>query len=304
MQVQPLGSEGSSHLIPLAAAKLVRDAECARVVEALEANGQEVVVLKGPSVAAWLYDPSYERTYTDIDILVAPDAADKVGDLLAERGYRRLGVDLPMDRPWYARSYVGRSDCPVEVHRTLPGIGASPEDAWGVLSRRTVSMDVGSRAVRVFDEGARLMHLVLHAWHHAGIASHVGEDLRRAREQVAEEVWGDAHRLATDLKADEAFATGLAMVPGGSPLRNVAVPGGALPDPAVDAASWFRELQGFRQKVRYLAVKMFPPVDFMRSWSPMADRNRAGLALAYVGRPFWVVARGVRGFLSMRPTNR
>lgn len=304
MQAGLLGSQGSSHLISYAAAKLVRDAECARVVEALEAEGQEVIVLKGPSVADWLYDPSYERAYTDIDILVHPDAVERVGAVLGERGYRRVGVELPMDRPWYARSYMGRSSCPMEVHRTLPGVGASPIDVWTVLSRKTVSMEVAGRPVRVFDETARLMHIVLHAWHHAGTAPHIEEDLRRARQRVEGDAWRDAERLATELKADEAFMAGLAMVPGGSPLGAPAVTERALPDPAVAAASWFRDLPGFGQKTRYLAAKMFPPADFMRDWSPMAGRNRAGLALAYVGRPFWVVARGVRGFLSMRPTNR
>lgn len=304
MQAGLLGSQGPSHPVSQAAAKLVRDAECARVVGALEAEGQEVVVLKGPSVAAWLYDPAYERAYTDIDILVDPGAVDEVERTLREKGYRRLGVELPMDRPWYARSYMGASGCPVEVHRTLPGVGVSPADAWSTLSGRTVSMEVGGRGVRVFDETARLMHVVLHAWHHAGAVAHIGEDLRRARENVRDEVWRDANRLASALKADEAFVAGLAMIPGASPVVDLTGTRGALPDPILDAARWFGDLRGFRQKVRYLAAKMFPPPDFMRTWSPMADRTRAGLALAYVGRPFWVMARGIRGFLSMRSTNR
>ena len=42
---------------------------------------------------------------------------------------------------------------------------------------------------------------------------------------------------------------------------------------------------GLRAKARLAIGWTFPPPDFMRTWSPLARRGRAGLALAYVWRP-------------------
>lgn len=47
-----------------------------------------VATVKGPVFARRIYpDPSL-RTYTDIDLLAAPDAVPRLGDLLASRGFR------------------------------------------------------------------------------------------------------------------------------------------------------------------------------------------------------------------------
>ena len=42
----------------------------------------------------------------------------------------------------------------------------------------------------------------------------------------------------------------------------------------------------------------------MRDWRPIASRNRIGLALAYVYRPFWLAWWAPRGYVAWRRAKR
>lgn len=284
-----------------AAANLILDAVCARVVDRLDSAGIEAVVLKGPSIARWLYEHPRDRTYVDVDLLVHPAAIGLTGEVLENMGFEAHFVELPFDRPWYARSFIGPDDVVVEVHRTLPGLVASPTEAWDVLRAKTVRMEVAGHSVDVLDEPARAMHVALHAWHHGSSSPHVIEDLCRAAKILPRRVWNEARDLAEQLGAQGAFDHGLQYAP--EELRESLGVAKRLPTPsnaAIDATSWFLQLQGDRTKARYLLVKMFPPTEFIRTWSPLARRSRVGLVMAHVGRPFWVVGRGVRGLVKSR----
>jgi hypothetical protein len=58
-----------------AALSLAVDRAIAEVVPRLLEGGVQVILLKGPSHARWLYDDPDQRTYTDCDLLVPPDEA-------------------------------------------------------------------------------------------------------------------------------------------------------------------------------------------------------------------------------------
>ena len=47
------------------------------------------LLLKGPAFARWLYDDSRERSYRDIDLLVAPERIAAAGAALSELGFER-----------------------------------------------------------------------------------------------------------------------------------------------------------------------------------------------------------------------
>ncbi|UCF69053.1 MAG: nucleotidyltransferase family protein, partial [Acidobacteriota bacterium] len=62
-------------------------AEAARALEALDARGVVSLVLKGVSLARTVYEHPAERSFRDIDLLVAPEDVATALDALAEIGY-------------------------------------------------------------------------------------------------------------------------------------------------------------------------------------------------------------------------
>jgi hypothetical protein len=69
-----------SRALRLTAHALARDVATAEVVEALRAAGVRSIVLKGPSIARWLYADGQPRPYGDTDLLVSPADLD-IGNL-------------------------------------------------------------------------------------------------------------------------------------------------------------------------------------------------------------------------------
>jgi hypothetical protein len=53
-------------------------------------------------------------------------------------------------------------------------------------------------------------------------------------------------------------------------------------------------------KLRFVARHLVPPAGYMRVWLPIARRNRAGLALAYLYRPLWLAKGLVPALLARR----
>src|SRR5438270_41821 len=82
------------------------DAVTAEVVTALDGAGVDCLLLKGPSIAGWLYEEG-ARTYSDTDLLVAPDRLPAARATLAELGFRNEfgslphpGMESPPSAPW------------------------------------------------------------------------------------------------------------------------------------------------------------------------------------------------------------
>lgn len=51
---------------------LVIDGRCRTVVRQLERDGLPRILLRGATIAGWLYRDPTERTYNDLDVLVSP----------------------------------------------------------------------------------------------------------------------------------------------------------------------------------------------------------------------------------------
>ena len=85
---------------------------------------------------------------------------------------------------WFRRS--DRSV--VDLHDTLFGVEADPEQAWALLSEETETMRIGTLEVETLGHPARLLYVVLHAAQHE---SHRFEqplkDLERALRHAEEQ---------------------------------------------------------------------------------------------------------------------
>ncbi len=73
-----------------AALRLSLDAALESWSSAFAADGVQPLLLKGPAFARWLYDDPSERTYIDLDLLVAPEQLEPARRTLAKRGFEQV----------------------------------------------------------------------------------------------------------------------------------------------------------------------------------------------------------------------
>jgi hypothetical protein len=285
-----------------AAQRLRIDYATAEVLRAFDDAGIPSILLKGPSLVRWLYDPGESRTYVDGDLLVPPESYEAAGRLLASLGFEAELDDAAMPEWWREHGvswYRATDRASVDLHRTLAGLEAEPPRVWEALSRQTEPVEVANYTARALSIPARALHVALHAAHHGGSTRQVDE-LRRALERTGDETWRAAAELARELGALDALASGLRFTPAGAALadrlglgdrRGVGV---ALRAAGTVGGTLTIERflsSGTSSRLSILRYKLFPPATFMRKWSPLARRGPVGLVLAYLWRPLWIVSR-------------
>ena len=287
-----------------AAQALTLDAALAEVVRAMHQRGIRPLLIKGPAVAHWLYDDPGERTYEDLDLLVAPEQFGAAGAALAELGFRDTGRRLlahersPNEAMWVRdREHL----VIVDLHHWLYLLRAPAERVWAALTTGSGTRRVAGVSVDTPSPAAHLVILVQHAAQHGAGTPKPLEDLRRAIARVEVATWQRAAALATELGASGTMREGLALVSGGNELadrlalatdaaRIVRLRAAGAPD---TSAGFERLLatRGVRGRVRLIGGELAPSPSFMRLWKPLARRGRLGLALAYAWRPWWLAAK-------------
>jgi Uncharacterised nucleotidyltransferase len=269
---------------------LAIDKYTGEAIAVLESEGIDVLLIKGPVIAAWLY-PAEVRRYNDGDLLVAPSSWDRAVALLEQMGF----VDYlrPLGHP-RMESQAGtgfrRGLESIDLHSTLAGLGAPAQDVWDALWPRARTLAVSGRSVHVPDRPAVLMHIALHAAHH--VEGRPLEDLERAIAAATDDEWRAAAALAAELGGLEAFASGMRLLADGAAiavrldLAEAGSVGYDLRVAQVPLAEALHELMAapVREKLRIIAREVFPNAAFMRWWMPMARRGRAGLIASYPRR--------------------
>lgn len=289
---------------------LAVDAVTAEVCAALEEAGVVSLLLKGPTIARWLYEEG-SRSYTDTDLLVDPDRLDEARVVLRRLGFvpafgtiPHPGMESPPSAPWVRGPFA------VDLHETLPGAEVPRQQVWEVMRDGSVDLEVGGRRVRALGEAQRLAHVALHAAHHGPHTPQPMNDLVRALARVGHDTWIQAGETALAVGAAEAFWHGLALSDEGRSLTGrlgldaPRAASRALMEldgvPVAAGLERLRRTHGVRPRVRLLAAEVLPAPEFMRWWSPLARRSRRGLIAAYVWRIFYLALRtpaGVRSWL-------
>lgn len=268
----------------------------AEVIGALEARGIDVLLVKGPVIARWLY-PGEVRGYADGDLVVAAANWDQAVALLQELGFQDYLGPLrhPRMESQAGTAFLRGTDC-IDLHSTLPGLRTDPENVWRTLWATAETQEIGARVVRVPDRCAVLMHIALHAVHH--VKGKPLEDLARAVDTASDEQWRAAAGLAARLDGLEAFASGMRLLPQAAvvaarldlagtgsvefDLRQAQVPLAEGLNQLLSAPLW--------TKPRIIAREVFPSTAFMRWAMPLARRGRAGLLVSYPLR-WWSLMR-------------
>jgi Uncharacterised nucleotidyltransferase len=189
----------------VAARALATDAVCAEVVAAWRAAGVDSVLLKGPTVAEWLY-AGETRGYEDADLLVAPKDVWLAAAVLGRLGF----APFPEHVSSHAHPWVRQTDgAIVDLHvRLWWGPQRPPERVFSELQGWLEVEQFGGVSVNVLNLPARALAVALHAAHDPE-AWKPREDLRRALALTPLEVWRDAEGLADRLRALSAMAEGL-----------------------------------------------------------------------------------------------
>jgi hypothetical protein len=175
----------------------------------------------------------------------------------------------------------------VELHCQLPGLDGDPDAIWGCLAASPELQVIAGVELRVPDRDTVLLHVVLHAAHHANLVDGKPlEDLRRALAAVEEPVWSRALELARAYQGVPAFAAGLRLLPEGRDLACRLGLGEVRSlqheirrEDNVIAEELYALLSadlGIRRKFAIAASDIFPRPDYMRWWSPLARRGKLG----------------------------
>ncbi len=305
-----------SYAARITAGNLRADHAAACVLEAFQRDGVSSLLLKGPSLARWLYPEGGVRAYIDCDVLV-PGAGHSVAvAVLVEQGYE-AALDERRMPGWWREHAVGfwhaRAGI-VDLHRTLPGVGVDDQVVWSVLFERAERLLVGHFSANVLSIDARALHVALHAAQHGeGLASSLS-DLDRALELAGEATWRSAARLAQELQATEAFAAGLSLRPAGRALiSSLGVPEAQSVGVALQAAGArpealtvdrFVRASGVRARAAIIRHKLLPPGTFMRAWAPDARQGGWRLWSAYGGRVAWVIRQAAPAVRTWRRARR
>lgn len=282
------------------------DAVTAAAVAALGRAGVTSLLLKGPTVADWLYDDPAQRSYVDSDLLVEPSSFDAARSALAEAGFRRVDAPAAWVSP-HAENWCRTGEPAVDLHWWIPGTGA-PVAAWRALRSGAAEIDVGGARTLALGLTARTLLLPLHAAWHGNESPRAVRDLERAIERLLRADWEAAAALARELDAEDAFAAGLRQIPAGARLADsLSLPPGDAIFPRGGAARILVSISGARrrrERLRALARAAFPSPRYMRWLSPLARRGRAGLAAAYARRLAAGVAELPRALRSARAARR
>lgn len=270
------------------------------VVSAMDAAGIPTILLKGPSIARWLY-PDGGRTYADTDLLVQASEHARAGDVLRAIGFvDRFEGFHPVERrphPVEETAFVrpahpgdGRG-AEVDLHRNLPGLTTPDERLWDVLVGQTTTLPVGGRQVRVLDRTGVALHVVLHAVQH-GFGLHTDEDLRRAIAAMPADDWGPVAALAARLGVDNVLGLGLRHHPRGAAIAD----GLGLPQLSITGSPYrwaflggprgaaslglLREAPTLREKARWIRWQMVPSPAKVRYVAASPSR-KGSLARSY-----------------------
>lgn len=293
---------------------LVLDESCRRIARHLTAAGQPFIMLKGATIAGWLYPDPSQRTYVDLDVLVPPADEERVVALFAEIGFSPLlsaGTrDLlsPEEQP--LRNGIGVD---VDLHTALKGVRLPREEAWPILWAATESWDWAGTPVPALAPPARALHLALHLAQNGLADGKAAQDLRLGIARVEHETWTAAAELADRLRATDAFTAGLTALPEGAELADrLGLAALASVEYRMRAASVFPPAarlerllaeRSWRRRAATLRAYLFPSADWLRMHDPRAT-TPWGLVRARAGYAAGLLPRAVRAVRERRRFRR
>jgi len=303
------------------------DAAAAEIFEAFAAGGVEGLLLKGAALSRQLYTDRERRSYSDIDLLVAPRDMGPARDALARLGYRSadLGIDdvgrVVHEERWGAvgpspqQPTLARGRPPLDLHFWLAGSQASPQVAWDALAAKRIYIELADGHVPVLNRVGLAMHLAMHAAQHGPAYVKGLHELALGLERWPFDVWEEAAGLAAEIEAAASFAAGLRLVPTGVKVaQRLSLPDTARLDWEIRHAAErprgafhvqaLVEARGLRARAGIVRRALIPRREWIAMKHPWARAGGARLVAAYglhlMRAPLW----GVRAWWFRRRAQR
>jgi hypothetical protein len=274
------------------------DQAAAEVLAALSEAGVDALLLKGRGLATLLYGPGCDRSFSDVDLLVAPADLEAAEDALAGLGYAEAdgGIDdiggVVHAQAWRRTAPRSDGDPPIDLHRRFPGSRADPAVTWVALLARRAWIELGGRPAPVLDRVGQAMHLATHAAQHGPAAVKHVHELELALASWPAEVWESAAVLAGEIGATEPFAAGLRL------CRRGAAVAAQLGLPGTDGLDWalrhrserppgtfhlqaLAEVRSLRGRLDVLRRSLFPRREWIVQQHPWARRGGLRVVAAY-----------------------
>lgn len=267
----------------------------AQAHQVLGAAGVPSLVLKGPSLSAWLYVDG-ARTYADADVLVPPGRREEALVALRTRG---LEPSIPGLRLSEAgdHSVALRAPAPsgveLDLHTSFPGAEVSAQRFWEVCWDSRVPGSAAHRSVWFLGPSCRALLVALHAARDGYSALVSTQDLQQLLRTAEPDLWTSVFEMARALRAESALRAGLSLVSAGADVPTAAESGAEI------GAEWrLRSRHGsgphlvllrlvnasWRERLRLLRDEAVPSAAFMRSAWPLARRGTIGLVAAHACR--------------------
>lgn len=130
----------------------------------LAASGISMLLLKGPHLAATLYDDPLQRVYCDLDILVKPEHYYRAAKILLANDFKLFSFNrrrLASEKADYQLQMRSPRGVVVELHRALADASQFRSDIEG-FSERSEEFKFGELNVRGLGTEDLLLHLCLH----------------------------------------------------------------------------------------------------------------------------------------------
>jgi hypothetical protein len=168
---QPIFERIRRTTLLVAIANLIRNEELTRLARAFHQAGIEIIPMKGPSLAERVYGDVALRIFSDLDILIRPEAVPAAKGLLVELGYQpepmapgQEQLHLRVECEYAFSRQDGNLPLFIEIHwAVMPGIFGNLLDAVGVWKRSVAGSEPGTRRMSCEDE---LLYLCIHGWKH------------------------------------------------------------------------------------------------------------------------------------------
>lgn len=153
--------------------RTVLEARLAQLTAALDEAGVRYAVLKGPALAATVYDPPWLRPYGDIDLLLQVPSWPRVRALLQQLGYAVSDADTLAAAQRYPGDGLNSIACTLphaqvllEVHFDLLQLGWSSPAMSGLWSRLRSAPLGNGRAIAVLAPEEQVLQACVHLFYH------------------------------------------------------------------------------------------------------------------------------------------
>lgn len=206
------------------------DRVAAGAVSVLSRAGVPSILLKGPTVADWLYDDPAERAYLDADLLIEAGNLEAARAALTAAGYSRIPAVAPWTSP-HGEAWRRAREPSVDLHWSLPGAPAS-EAIWAGFRSGATEMELEGTSVLAPAAPARALLLALHVAWHGEHSPKARRDLEQGLGRVEHDDWRAAAELARRLAVEPVLASAMRQLPSGAALADrlgLPAPGPAFP---------------------------------------------------------------------------